>query len=75
MKRLTRSALLGGGLVAAAPSALWAHAGHAGNHGWLVGALQPLLSLDHFLAGAFVALVLTLGLARVARSGGVAEDR
>jgi hydrogenase/urease accessory protein HupE len=75
MKRLTRAALLAGGLVAAAPSALWAHAGHAGDHGWLMGALQPLLSLDHLLAGVFVALVLTLGLARVARSRGLAQGR
>jgi len=43
-------------------SILLAHAGHAGDHGWLAGALQPLLSLDHFLAGLFVALVLSLGL-------------
>lgn len=43
-------------------SMLLAHAGHAGDHGWLAGALQPLLSLDHFAAGLFVAGVLSLGL-------------
>lgn len=49
-------------------STLLAHAGHgpAGDHGWLAGALQPLLSLDHFLAGVFVAAVLSLGLWRIA---------
>ena len=45
---------------------LLAHAGHAGDHGWLAGALQPLLSLDHFVAGLFVAVALSLGLARLA---------
>jgi hypothetical protein len=40
-----------------------------------MGALQPLLSLDHLLAGVFVALVLTLGLARVARSRGLGQGR
>jgi hydrogenase/urease accessory protein HupE len=33
------------------------HAGHAGDHGWLAGAAQPLLSWDHFFAGAFVLFV------------------
>ena len=47
-------------------STLLAHAGHAGDHGWLAGALQPLASLDHFLAGLFVAVALSLGLVRLA---------
>jgi hydrogenase/urease accessory protein HupE len=45
---------------------LLAHAGHAGDHGWLAGALQPLLSLDHLLAGLFVAVVLSVALWRFA---------
>jgi hydrogenase/urease accessory protein HupE len=49
---------------------IWlAHAGHAGDHGWLAGALQPLLSVDHLLAGVFVAVALSLGLWRVAHRG------
>jgi hydrogenase/urease accessory protein HupE len=47
-------------------SILLAHAGHAGDHGWLAGALQPLLSVDHLLAGLSVAVVLSVGLWRVA---------
>jgi hydrogenase/urease accessory protein HupE len=50
-------------------SILLAHAGHAGDHGWLAGALQPLLSLDHFLAGLFVAGLFSLGLWRLALRG------
>ena len=44
---------------------LLAHAGHAGDHGWLAGALQPLLSLDHLLAALFLAVVLSPGLWRL----------
>ena len=56
-------------------SILLAHAGHAGDHGWLAGALQPLLSLDHLLAGLFVAGLLSLGLAGALRRSrrGVAD--
>jgi hydrogenase/urease accessory protein HupE len=43
-----------------------AHAGHAGDHGWLAGALQPMLSVDHLLAGLFVAAVVSVGLWRLA---------
>lgn len=43
-------------------SILLAHAGHAGDHGWLAGALEPLLSVDHLLAGVFVAAALSIGL-------------
>ncbi|HUP52244.1 MAG TPA: hypothetical protein VM198_07200 [Longimicrobiales bacterium] len=46
-----------------------AHAGHAGDHGWLAGALQPLLSVDHSLAGLFVAAVVSVGLWRLAHRG------
>ena len=62
-----RSSLLGSAALLAAPLALSAHQGHAGDHGWLAGAVQPTLSLDHFLAGVFVALVLTIGGMGVAR--------
>jgi hydrogenase/urease accessory protein HupE len=56
-------------------SMLLAHAGHAGDHGWLAGALQPLLSLDHLAAGLFVAGALSLGLNALLRRSkrGVAE--
>jgi hydrogenase/urease accessory protein HupE len=74
VKQLIRSAWVTAGLVATAPLAAAAHDGHAGEHGWLAGALQPLLSLDHVLAGAFVALVVTLGLMRLLRGRGVAEN-
>lgn len=48
------------------PAPLWAHTGHAGEHAWLAGAAQPMLSLDHFLAGLFVAVLVGLGVAAVA---------
>ena len=44
-----------------------AHAGHAGDHGWLAGAAQPLLSWDHLAAAVFVVLAVAIGLAGVAR--------
>jgi len=44
-----------------------AHEGHAGDHGWLAGAAQPLLSWDHFAAGVFVLLAVGLAVAGVAR--------
>lgn len=53
-----------------------AHAGHAGNHGWLAGALQPLLSADHLAAALFVAGALSVGLwglLRRAKRHGVVE--
>jgi hydrogenase/urease accessory protein HupE len=46
-----------------------AHAGHAGDHGWLAGGLQPLLSVDHLLAGLLVAAVVSVGLWRLAHRG------
>lgn len=54
------------GLWLLVPTPLWAHEGHAGDHGWLAGATQPLLSVDHFLAGLFVAIVVAIGVASVA---------
>ena len=45
-----------------------AHAGHAGDHGWLAGAAQPLLSWDHFVPAVFVVLTVSIGLAAVART-------
>ena len=60
------TALTGIGSLAT-PLALSAHAGHAGDHSWIAGATQPSLSPDHFLAGAFVALVIGLAVAGVAR--------
>jgi hydrogenase/urease accessory protein HupE len=59
---LNRSAILSAGLCLLIPGALWAHQGHAGEHGWLAGALQPLLSVQHFLAALFVVLVASVGL-------------
>jgi hydrogenase/urease accessory protein HupE len=43
------------------------HQGHAGDHGWLAGAAQPLLSLDHFLAGLFVLVMGSLAVVALAR--------
>jgi hydrogenase/urease accessory protein HupE len=64
---LKRSTLLSAGLWLLIPSALWAHQGHAGDHGWLAGALQPLLSVDHLLAALFVVLVAFVGLTCLGR--------
>ena len=56
MNRTLRRTLAGTALLSAVlPSALAAHAGHAGDHGFLYAALQPLLSADHLLAGLIVA--------------------
>jgi hydrogenase/urease accessory protein HupE len=44
-----------------------AHEGHAGSHGWLAGAAQPLLALDHFLAGLFVLVMGALAMVAVGR--------
>ncbi|MDH3205143.1 MAG: HupE/UreJ family protein [Gemmatimonadota bacterium] len=55
------------GLLLLMPVSLLAHEGHAGDHGWLAGATQPLLSLDHFLAGLVVATVVSIGVAFMAR--------
>ena len=66
-------------MPAALPLAAVAHEGH-GAHGWLQGALQPLLSLDHLLAGLLVLVVGTaafalLGRAWACRREGTAQDR
>lgn len=71
---MTRCAMLVGALSAASPAAVFAHDGHAGHHGWLAGAMQPLLSLDHFLAALFVMAVLSVGLTAMLRRGD-ASDR
>ena len=67
MMQPIRSALTAGAALLVGPPALSAHQGHAGDHGWLAGAMQPTLSLDHFLAGSFLAVVLTIGGIGVAR--------
>lgn len=54
-------------MLAASPATAAAHEGHAGNHGFLFGALQPLLSLDHLAAGLFVAGAGTVVVALMAR--------
>jgi hydrogenase/urease accessory protein HupE len=53
---------------------LIAHAGHAGDHGWLAGAAEPLLSVDHFLAALFILVMVTLAIAAAARRGPVRQD-
>ncbi len=56
MKRTFRRAAVGAlAISAGAPALASAHPGHAGDHGFLYAALQPLLSLDHFAAGLLVA--------------------
>jgi hydrogenase/urease accessory protein HupE len=67
MMHSIRASLLAAAVSLSAPLALSAHEGHAGDHGWLAGAAQPLLSLDHFLAGVSVAVALTIGVAVAAR--------
>lgn len=64
---LTRATCIGLALLLAAAPAVSAHEGHAGHHGWLAGATQPLLSWDHFLAAIFVVAAGSIGLALVAR--------
>jgi hydrogenase/urease accessory protein HupE len=71
---LPRRTALTTALLLLSPTMLAAHGGHAGDHGWLVGAAQPWLSVDHFLAGLFIAVVGALGMAalsRHTRAGGV----
>ena len=46
-----------------------------GGHGWLVGAAQPLASLDHSLAALFVVVVVGVGLASVGNRGQHPETR
>ena len=68
MTNSIRSSLFAGLASLAAPLSLAAHEGHAGSHGWLAGAAQPLLSVDHFLAGVSVALVVAIGVGTVGRA-------
>jgi hydrogenase/urease accessory protein HupE len=76
MKGRIRSFLLALALALASPLTLSAHPGHEGGHGWLAGALQPFLGLDHALASTCVALVLALGIRRmVAKRASSGESR
>lgn len=54
--------------LAVGPVAVAAHEGHAGDHGWLWGALQPLLSLDHLIAALVVLAVGTVAFAALGRA-------
>lgn len=63
------------GLLAVAPAAVSGHGGHAGDHGWLAGAVQPLLSIDHLLAGLFVVAVGAVALALLVRAARAEEAR
>jgi hydrogenase/urease accessory protein HupE len=45
-----------------------------GGHGWLAGAAQPILSLDHFLAGLFVVVSVSVALTAVLRRGADTES-
>lgn len=67
--KIALGALLGSLALVALPGEALAHAGHAGDHGLLFGALQPLLSVDHFLSALLVVavggvVVAALGVAR-----------
>ena len=52
-----------------------AHAGHAGDHGFLYAALQPLLSLDHLIAGLLVAAAGAALFAAAGRLSGIVGRR
>lgn len=54
--------------LAVVPVAVAAHEGHAGDHGWLWGALQPHLSLDHLMAGLVVLVVGAVAFAALGRT-------
>lgn len=78
-KTMGRTTALAVAACAATPLALAAHEGH-GVHGWLQGALQPLLSVDHLLAGLTVLAVggvafAMLGRAVAARRGTPEDER
>lgn len=58
------------------PGLLSAHPGHSeGDHGWLLGAVQPFLSWDHFLAGMFVVAVAAAGMTAAGRRGARVEGK
>lgn len=59
--------------LAVVPVAVAAHEGHAGDHGWLWGALQPLLSLDHLMAGLLVVAVGAVAFASLGRASATTE--
>jgi hydrogenase/urease accessory protein HupE len=71
-----RGALLATLAALGTPAGAAAHAGHGqGDHGWLLGAVQPLLAPDHFLAGVFVLGVGALGITIVGRSRAARTSR
>lgn len=63
----TRALVIAGGLLAVAAEAVRGHETPAGEHGWLVGAAQPLLGVDHLLAALFVVAVVAVGLTHGAK--------
>lgn len=63
-----------GAALAVVPVPATAHTGHAGDHGWLWGALQPLLSPDHFVATLAVAAVGAVAFAALGRRVGRGVD-
>lgn len=67
-KMLTRGSAVAAWALSVAPVAVAAHEGHAGDHGWLWGALQPLLSLDHLMAGLAVLAVGAVAFAGLGRA-------
>lgn len=71
-KRLEKASVGALGMSLLLPDAVLAHPGHGhgGEHGWLMGALQPFLSLDHLAAGVFVLGVGTIGLVVLGRRAG-----
>jgi len=78
MKGRSRQQIVRFATVAAAalltPSTAAAHPGHGqGDHGWLMGALQPFLSVDHLMAGAFVLGVGALGMIVLGRNHAAAR--
>jgi len=69
MKRTFGPAVAGAlAALAAMPVAVFAHSGHAGDHGFLYAALQPLLGADHFLAGVIVAVTGGVAFAALGRA-------
>jgi hydrogenase/urease accessory protein HupE len=69
MKNNRGSSVLVAGLgMLFSPVAAAAHPGHGqGDHGWLMGAIQPFLGADHLLAAAFVLGVGALGAVAVGK--------
>lgn len=67
-KMFSRGSAVTAWALAVAPVGVAAHEGHAGDHGWLWGALQPLLSLDHLMAGFVVLAVGAVAFAALGRA-------